>query len=253
MATRALSDLTWEETRDLMARRVVAVLPVGAVEAHGPHLPLVTDVIIADAMARAGAARLERRGVPAMVMPPLAYTPAPFAAGFPGTISLREETTTAILTDLAASLARHGVPILALANAHVDPTNIRALTAAAGAARDAGAIRIVFPDITRAPWASRLTAEFKSGACHAGRYESSIILAARPDLVRDTTRRTLPPNPVSLSAAIREGKTTFEQAGGPAAYFGYPAEASVKEGETTIAVLGSILEEAVLEELGDAA
>ncbi len=253
MATRALSDLTWEETRDLMARRVVAVLPVGAVEAHGPHLPLVTDIIIADAMARAGAARLERRGVPAMVMPPLAYTPAPFAAGVPGTISLREETTTAILTDLAASLARHGVTILALANAHLDPTNIGALSAAAGAAREAAAIRIVFPDITRAPWASRLTPEFKSGACHAGRYESSIILATRPDLVRDTTRRTLPPNPTSLSAAIREGKTTFEQAGGPAAYFGYPADASVKEGETTIAVLGSILEEAVLEELGDAA
>jgi creatinine amidohydrolase len=52
--------------------------------------------------------------------------------------------------------------------------------------------------------------------------------------------------PASLSQAIRDGRTTFEQAGGPRAYFGWPAEATAEEGEQTIGVLGGILSEAVL-------
>ena len=59
-------------------------------------------------------------------------------------------------------------------------------------------------------------------------------------------RRGLPSNPSSLSVAIREGKATFEEAGGPDAYFGHPAEASAAEGEATIDTLGAILEEAVM-------
>ncbi|PYP28235.1 MAG: creatininase, partial [Gemmatimonadetes bacterium] len=91
--------------------------------------------------------------------------------------------------------------------------------------------------------------EFRSGACHAGRYESSIVLAARPELVRDAIRRALPSNPRSLSAAIRSGQTSFEEAGGPRAYFGSPADAGADEGVRTIEILGAILAEAVLAEL----
>src|SRR5512147_3155936 len=88
MPTREWVSMTWEEARDLDRARVVAILPVGAIEAHGPHLPLETDVIIGDAMARAGAGRLGEAGYEALLLPPLAYTAAPFAAGFPGTISM---------------------------------------------------------------------------------------------------------------------------------------------------------------------
>src|SRR5688500_10080905 len=84
---RQLAEMTWEEARDLDRGRTVALLPVGAVEAHGPHLPLATDCLIAEAMGRAAAERLEARGVPAVVLPVFPYTRAGFAAGFPGTIS----------------------------------------------------------------------------------------------------------------------------------------------------------------------
>src|SRR2546422_399954 len=110
--------------------------------------------------------------------------------------------------------------------------------------------RIVFPDVTKKPWAVRLTDEFRSGACHAGQYESSIVLAARPELVRETVRRSLPANPRSLRGAIRAGLTNFEQAGGPRAYFGSPAEARADEGAPPNGGLGAVLEEAVLAELG---
>src|SRR5213083_1028667 len=79
MAVLDLAHLTWEEVRDLDRTKTVAIVPVGAVEAHGPHLPLATDVIIAEAMARAAAARLAARGHEAVLLPAIAYTAAEFA------------------------------------------------------------------------------------------------------------------------------------------------------------------------------
>jgi creatinine amidohydrolase len=109
---------------------------------------------------------------------------------------------------------------------------------------------VAFPNLAAKPWALRLSDEFKSGACHAGQFETSILLAERPELVREATRAVLPPNPASLSRAIRDGKQSFEEAGGDRAYFGFPAQATAEEGWATIEVLGVILDEAVQAELG---
>jgi creatinine amidohydrolase len=237
--------MTWEEARDAAAARALAVLPVGAIEAHGPHLPLETDVIIAQAMARAGAERLAARGLHPVVLPPLSYTSAGFASGFAGTLSLRPETVTAIVVEIAAGLSAQGFGLLAIANAHLDPAHLAALTSSVERARDELGFTIVFPDLTTKPWALRLGDEFRSGACHAGRFETSVMLAERPDLVREGIRSSLPANPASLSRAIREGKTSFEEAGGPRAYFGWPADATAEEGRTLIDALAAILEQAV--------
>ena len=249
MAPRELSEMTWEEVRELDRARTVAVLPVGAIEAHGPHLALATDVVIAQGMARVGAARLIAAGHHAVVLPALPFTAAPFGAAFAGTLSIRAETVTALVLDLARELTRHGFAALAIANAHLDPTHLRSLTEAVERAREESLLPIAWPNLTRKPWAARLTEEFQSGACHAGRFEGSIVLAERPELVRADTAAKLAPNPASLSVAIREGRQTFEQAGGPRAYFGAPAEATAQEGRATLEALGKILEEAATEAL----
>lgn len=244
MAIRKLADMTWEEARDQGRAGAIAILPVGAIEAHGPHLPLSTDVVIASAMAEAAAEELVGRGRGVVLLPPLCYTAAGFAAGFAGTITVSPATVAAMLVDIARSLANHGFPMLVIANAHLDPDHVAALHTAVETCGDQ-AIEVIFPDITRKPWAPQLTEEFQSGACHAGRYESSIVMAADPGLVSDDRRRGLAPNPVSLSAAIRAGQKTFEEAGGSAAYFGDPAAASREEGQSTIRALGSILVQAI--------
>jgi len=249
MPIRELAELAWEEVRDLDRARTVAVLPVGAIEAHGPHLPLGTDVVIADAMARAGAARLEAHGLSAALLPPLAFTAAPFGASFPGTLSIAPATVTALVLDLAREVTRHQFAALAIANAHLDPAHLGALADAVARAREQRLLPVVCPDLSRKPWATRLTEEFRSGACHAGRFEGSIVLAARPDLVREPARRALAPNPASLSTAIRNGARTFEEAGGPRAYFGWPADATAEEGRASIETLGQILADAVREAL----
>lgn len=250
MRPRKLADMTWEEVRDLDADRAVAILPIGAIEAHGPHLPLSTDGHIADGMAHAGAEKLARRGYACLLLPALHYTAAPFAADFPGTLSIRPETVTACILDIARGLDRHGVRHLALANAHLDPAHLAALEAATRPSDNAS--RIIFPNIAQKPWALKLTDEFKSGACHAGQYESSVIMATCPELVRNEIRRALPANPVSLSDAIRAGKRSFTEADGPRAYFGDPARASTEEGRRIIDTLGRILEAAVVEVAGEA-
>ena len=253
MPVRELAQLTWPEVGGLDRERGVAVLPIGAIEAHGPHLPLATDVIIAEAMARTGADRLALRGMDVLLLPTLAYTAAPFAADFPGTLTLDPTAVTAAIVGVAESLARHDIDLLAIANAHLDPAHIGAVRAGVDQAHQAGRARIAFPDVTQRPWLTRLTAEFKSGACHAGRYETSIVMAARPELVRESLLQQLPPNARSLSAAIAAGQKSFVEAGGPRAYFGYPSEATADEGRSTIILLGAILEEAVMIELARSA
>lgn len=247
MTIHHLAEMTWTEVRALDLDRTVAILPTGAVEAHGPHLPLSTDGIIAAAMAEDGAQRLATHDLVPLLLPGLDYTAAPFAADFPGTVSIRPATLTALLTDVATAVSGFGVPTLAIVNAHLDPTHLRSIYDAIKRLRAETSLSIAFPDITRKPWALRLGDEFMSGACHAGRYEGSVVMARRSDLVRDEVRSELPPNPASLSRAIRAGQETFEQAGGAQAYFGDPAAATVAEGERTIATLGEILEQAVLE------
>ena len=234
--------------------RVAALLPVGAIEAHGPHLPLATDVIIAGAAARAAVSGLRRLGLHPMVLPPLAYTAAPFAADFPGTISVRPATVAALVQDVAASLERQGAELLVVANAHFDPAHLAALHDAAQACRSSRdrAMPVVFPDVTRKPWATRLTPEFQSGACHGGRYETSVVMASTPELVRDEAARQLPPRHVSLPKAARRGAATFDQAGVPDAYCGDPAAATAAEGRATIEVLGQILVDAAAQALNAA-
>ena len=251
MPVHHLSEITWEEMRDLPKSRAVAVLPIGALEAHGPHLPLGTDVIIGEAMARAGAARLAEQGYTVLVLPALAYTPAPFASGFSGTLSVQPETVRALLADIAESVSTHGITVLAIANAHFDPANVAAIKRAIHDVRSRCDLVIVFPDLTHRKLAERLTPEFQSGACHAGQYETSILLAERPGAVR-TAMSGLPAVDISLSRSIRSGHTTFEEAGGDRAYFGAPAAATRAEGEQTVLLLGAILEEAVRAEFPDA-
>ena len=248
MSIRPLAEMTWEEARDAQREAWIALLPVGAVEAHGPHLPIRTDGIIAEAWAREAATRLETRGLRPVVLPTVDYTSAPFAESFPGTLSVRPETVTRLVVDVARTSTAQGARALVLCNAHLDPIHLVALRNAVQWANGEELV-IVFPDLTRKSVATRLTEEFQSGACHAGQYETSIVMAVAPELVREDVRRELPSNPASLSDAVRDGLTTFREAGGPKAYFGYPADASAEEGKTTLRVLGAIAEEAVLEAL----
>jgi creatinine amidohydrolase len=237
------AERAWPDIQSLLEGepRCALILPAGATEAHGPHLPLSTDVIIAEEMAARAARKLEARGERALVLPPVAYSVTDFSEGFAGSISITAETATALVRDIFLSLIKQGFTRLALANAHLEPAHIATLRAACEEVRARAGVEIGFPDITRRRWAQMLTEEFQSGACHAGRYESSLVMSARPDLVREEARQALAPKLVSLSQAIRAGATRFTEIGGDQAYFGSPAEATAAEGERTFDVLAGMI------------
>ncbi len=245
MPIRPLAEMTWEEARDAQKNAWIGLLPLGAVEAHGPHLPLRTDGIIAEAWAQEAAQRLEIRGMHPVILPTIDYTPASFAESFPGTVSVARETVTRLVVDVARASAAQGARALVLCNAHLDPAHLAALRDAVQRAYAVN-LPIIFPDLTRRVLAAQLTEEFQSGACHAGQYETSIVMAVAPELVREDVRKGLSPNPASLSDAIRDGLSTFHESGGPQAYFGFPADASADEGAATLRTLGTLVEEAVM-------
>lgn len=234
-----LAEMTFEEARDVIAQGAIALLPTGATEAHGPHLPLSTDVVISKEAARRAHRLLMIDGIKTLVLPPLAYAVTDYASEFAGTMSLPFDTAKALARDVILAAMRTGFRGVVVCNAHLEPENLRALREACEEARAKGA-RVELPDVTTKPYALRLGEEFKSGACHAGSYETSLVMAADPFLVRTEKSEALPANPISLSRAIRAGKKTFLEAGGDHAYFGDPAAASAAEGETLYAELADI-------------
>jgi creatinine amidohydrolase len=202
----------------------VALLPVGATEAHGPHLPLATDVIIAEGTARRAAAALEAAGRAVAVAPAVVYSVTEYAGDFAGSVSLPAALAREHVRAVCAGLQRAGFRRLCLVNAHLEPAHVAALRSAVDD------LDVALADPTERRFARTLTEEFKRGACHAGSYETSLVLAERPELVRDS-RRGLTPRPIDLAAAMRAGVTTFAEAGAGDAYFGDPAAATVEEGE----------------------
>ncbi|MGE5263757.1 MAG: creatininase family protein [Acidobacteriota bacterium] len=108
-----LAEMSWEQTKEYLARDDRVILPLGATEEHGRHLGLGTDFIEAEAIARGVGART---GV--AVAPALNYGMSHIQLGFPGTLSLRPSTLMAVLEDLFRSLIRHGFRRVFVVNGH---------------------------------------------------------------------------------------------------------------------------------------
>jgi creatinine amidohydrolase len=241
---------TWPQIKTALdAGPVVAILPCGATEAHGRHLPLNTDVIISDGMAAYALPALEEAGIRAFVLPSLAYAPAEYAAAFAGTISISVESAAAVIFDIAHNLKTQGFACLAVANSHFDPANVTMLREVSARIETELKLPVAFPDFTRRKLAQTLTDEFKSGACHAGQFETSLVMASRPELVDEAERIASADNPASLTDAFAKGAKTFAQAGGPQAYFGYPRGATLAEGVQTYEALAAALVEAIAAKL----
>jgi creatinine amidohydrolase len=238
------SDLTTVELDELAAspHTPVLLLPTGAIEPHGPHAPLGTDVLIATAIcertARALAGDDRHR---ALVLPAIPYGVTRYAAAFRGAVGVSESTLTMLVMELCDSLTRDGFRKIIVVNCHFEPEQVMALRAAV----DALAPGVQLFDLTRRVLASRLTDEFQRGSCHAGSYETSLVLSERPDLIGAAAASALPALQIDMPAAIASGQTDFVAMGMERAYCGAPAEATADEGERTYAVLVEMLSEMI--------
>ena len=241
-------DLARLTTRELEAvldgdEPVVAIVPVGSVEPHGPHLPLSTDIIISRAAAARGAELLRNNKVMAFVAPDVPYGVTECASAFKGAISVSADALTTFLLSVADGFLSNGFAHVCFVNNHLEPAHDTAVRAAKG-----DRVSVACP-LTRR-WGRTLSDEFKSGACHAGNYETSIMMAATPDLVREEERKRLTDVPVSLSEKLQAGINDFVEMGLTDAYAGAPADATALHGNDMIDRLAEMVHGEVMESLG---
>lgn len=237
---RRLTELTSPGLEELRPARPLALWPVGAVEPHGPHAPLGTDTLISEGICARAAERLT--DLPVVVLPSLPFGVTDCGSAFAGAVGISAATLRATVLDVAASLEQQGFRRLVIVNNHFEPAQVTTLRAAA---REAGALYL---DLVRRANAQQLTAEFRRGSCHAGRYESSLILADRPDLIDVPAMTTLPSVEVDMPAALAAGRTDFLAMGMDRAYCGAPAEATAAEGRASFTTLTNMLVQLVREE-----
>ncbi|MEO7329019.1 MAG: creatininase family protein [Minicystis sp.] len=246
--------LTDQRTEALRARmaageRLIALLPTGSVEPHGPHLPLGTDTLISETAALRAIPLLAAQGLTALLAPTIPYGVTHFAEGFAGAVSVPAPALTAFARAVIQGLLDTGFTHVCLVNNHLEPAHDQAVRAAIEGFPP-GRASVACPLARR--FARTLSPEFKSGACHAGRYETSLVLAAAPTLVDQPAASALPALDLSLSDGIKAGKTSFKAMGMSAAYTGAPALASEAEGHHLYVLLAAMIESCVLESLAAA-
>jgi creatinine amidohydrolase len=249
MTEKFLARHTTTSLRSLLADRkpLVALVPLGSTEPHGPHLGLGTDVVISAAACVRATELFARKGpLAAVIAPAVSYGVTECAQGFAGAVSVPAAVLTAYVAAICDGLLAQGIRHVCLVNNHLEPAHdaaVRAVLAGRG-----NKVSVACPLTKR--WAKTLDAEFKSGACHAGLYETSIMMAAAPEMVDEAARSALPPVPISLSKQLEAGVTTFTAMGMELAYAGDPAAASIEEGERMIQRLAEMVVGEVREALG---
>ncbi|MFF0546718.1 MULTISPECIES: creatininase family protein [Nocardia] len=182
-----LTEMTWHDF-DTRRQRGLVVLPIGAVEPHGPHLPLGADTMISDYFAQRLAADLD-----ATIAPSIGYgvaTPPQRLGGvFPGVLAVTGSTFTLLVTEILTALAEHGARQVVIVNSAIDNLSFlceaaRIVTTAFG---DARIMIVAWWDVVGEPFRNALAAETgvaRTDDHHAGMVESSLTMHIAPAATR---------------------------------------------------------------------
>lgn len=174
-----LGEMSSPEVEEFLKTRHMVIVPVGATEQHGPHAPLLTDVLIPQEVARRAAPTLG-----ALVAPPINYALSYPHVGFTGLVHIRIPTFMALIEDVAVALATVGFKRIVFLNGHYDNTYAIAYACANAADKlppDVKAFPINYWDGMSADEAGEYTSLAKGMHAHAA--ETAAILAINPDLV----------------------------------------------------------------------
>lgn len=182
---RHLANLRAPEIAQRLTERSILVQPLGAIEQHGPHLPLDVDMVLSTSVALAAGERLPHR---ALVLPSVAYGYTGHVMDFPGTINIHYTHFIEHVLDICKSLAYHGFKKIVLLNGHgSNMPNLDLVARRCNLETDAECAfgawwSLLQVDPTFLPrWRQ---SKFPGGCAHAGELETSVYMYLRPDDVR---------------------------------------------------------------------
>jgi creatinine amidohydrolase len=250
---RSFAALTTVEVAKLDPERTVMLLPVASIEQHGPHLPLLTDTIIAQTNLDRALGKADL-ALPLYALPALCYGKSNEHNRFPGTIALRASTLMEVLRDIAASLARGGIRKLVFINGHGG--NPQVLDMMARDLREEYGLLIfpLHPGMRFGmPEGMRVPHERGMGI-HGGEVETSMMLAAAPGLVHMELAKPSVPTVLDDARYLTlEGNIAFGWLSEdicPSGVMGDPTGATAAKGEKALDSISTQLA-AVLEEIVD--
>jgi creatinine amidohydrolase len=205
IATRRWQDLTTVDFESLDPEKTVAVLPVGAVEQHGPHLPVATDALVAQAVAEAAVAAADDR-LPILLLPTMPVGKSNEHIDFPGTLTLPAETLIALWRELGESVARSGIRKMLFINAHGGQPQVMEIVA-----RELR-VRQEMLCVTSSWWhmgtpEGLIPPDEARHGIHGGMVETSLILHLAPDLVHMDKAENF--TPVMAEIASDHEKLTY--------------------------------------------
>jgi creatinine amidohydrolase len=179
----SLGLLSWQEAAGLDAERTVAVIPVAALEQHGPHLPLDTDTFLVTSVVEA-AAQLAGAHGPVLVPPTIFAGSSAHHMAFAGTVTLRPETLAAVVRDVCLSLAQHGFRRLLVVNGHGGNRAVVAATVQSIGAEAPVSVSALDYWTLATDVVTELRESPPGGMAHACEFETSLMLHLRPESVR---------------------------------------------------------------------
>lgn len=244
-----LEKLTYRDVEQVRKDKTIIILPMGPLEAHGPHLPLGTDFFGAKKLCELTAPKLLERGLSVLAAPVLPYTLADVAMPFPGTVTLRRDTVVALVCDIFRSFCRHGFKHFVLLCHHLERPNLAALHEAAArvSAEEKASVLVSNAILDCASSSAKLLkGEHPEWDFHAGESETAFCLWSYPDLVKKDVLSTLAPNWSDIRQRFAQGARDFVEAGGPECYFGDPQKATPELGKKLYEGLSSALAEEIV-------
>jgi creatinine amidohydrolase len=231
-------ELTTEDFRTLDPERTIAILPVAAIEQHGPHLPVATDTVIADGMIRETLVRLPD-DLDVLVLPTQTVGKSNEHLRSPGTVTLTAATLIAAWTEIGESVHRAGLRKLVMVNAHGG--NVEVLGIVARELRVRFGMLAVVAAWRRFGLPPGLYSETEAAVgIHAGDIETSLMLHFRPDLVRMERAENFAPTSIEMAETFRHLRPTGFTAFGwiaqdlhPSGAAGDAARATAEKGRAT--------------------
>lgn len=252
--TRHLADLRAPEIAESIGPESILIQPIGAIEQHGPHLPLSTDLVIAEATANAV---VEHAGdeLDLWALPPLAYSKSNEHAWSPGTVWLSPTTLLAVLDDLGRCLATLPSKRIVFLNGHGGNSSLLNVACRELRLHHGLMTFLMHPAIPPDQGGESSTGEHGMGI-HGGTGETSLMLHLRPDLVDMSGASRNVPSALQANDHVRfGGSVTFGWLSndfGPDGHIGDPTTASAEQGaaafaDSTAMLVAALREVAALE------